>query len=134
MRSPALLAAALVLCAAGAAWSKPIGAAEAKRTFFGLDMSGIYQPDGEPWRECVTSQGDTIYWFGGQIDYGRLSVRDDGVLCFSYQSSDFKHQGCYTAEPDGKGWRFADVSDPTSVFLAQHTTRAKTCDANAPSV
>ncbi|MGE3302778.1 MAG: hypothetical protein AB7M12_06660 [Hyphomonadaceae bacterium] len=126
----AIVAIAMLAGAGPALAAAAIQAGEAKATFFGLDMGGVYKPDGAPWRECITPAGETTYWMDGAVDKGRLSVRDDGALCFSYASSQYQRQSCYWAVREGQGWRFTNVHDPEVVFLAQRAQRVKTCAGN----
>jgi hypothetical protein len=132
MRLPIFIAAATFALSAGFAYAK-ITAAEAKSTFFGLDMGGVYEPDGAPWRECISPDGQTHYWFDGYNDIGRLTIRADGALCFAYASREYKDTACFTAERKNKGWRFVSVSNPDVVFLAQRATKTKVCSNNAPN-
>lgn len=132
MRLAAFIAVA-AFSLAGAASAKAIGVMEAKSIFFGLDMGGTYEPDGSLWRECIAPSGKTQYWFDGYTDTGRLSVRSDGALCFSYQATEFKRTSCFTAERKDKGWRFVSVTDPGVVFVAQRATPTKICEDNAPN-
>jgi hypothetical protein len=132
MRANFLLCGLAALVAfAAPALAKGINQAEAKRVFFGLDMGGIYEPDGSPWRECIERNGATRYWAGGDmIDEGKLTVRDNGEVCFSYKSSDYRNTSCFTADRVGKGWRFTSVNDPTSVFLATQARPVKSCPSD----
>lgn len=132
-----LLAVAFIaaVAAAAPALAKTISEAEAKRTFFGLDMGGVYQPDGAPWRECIEPSGKTRYWHDGVYDNGKLTISKEGYLCFSYESRNFQDQACFTAERSGKGWKFVSIEDAASVFLATRATKVKACPAlDAPSV
>ncbi len=132
MRLAAFIAVA-ALSVAGAASAKAIGVVEAKSVFFGLDMGGVYEPDGTLWRECIAPSGKTQYWIDGFTDTGRLTVRPDGALCFSYESSEFKRTSCFSAERKDKGWRFVNVTDPSIVFVAQRATPTKVCEDNVPT-
>jgi hypothetical protein len=136
MRRSVLLAATLFLGLATPALAKALSAAEAKKVFFGLDMTGVYEADGTPWRECVKPNGETIYWYRGTVDLGRLTIRNDGALCFAYKSSDYSQvDNCYTATRQGGGYRFTHVADPTSVFVAKQAKSIKACpDPDAPTV
>jgi hypothetical protein len=71
-----------------------VGAAEARRLFYGIDMQGKHEPSGDEWRECIDPDGKTVFWIGGRYDEGRLVIRRDGALCFSYASSGFRDQAC----------------------------------------
>lgn len=133
MRLPVFLAAAIIASASGVAFAKTIGAAEAKKAFFGLDMGGVYEPDGAQWRECIDAKGVTQYWFRGALDEGRLIISDKGELCFSYLSRGYKDQSCYTAERKAKGWRFVNTVDPSIVFVATRATPTSACRGDAPS-
>lgn len=136
MRRSLLLAAGCLVAFAAPAFAKALSAAEAKKAFFGRDMTGVFEPDGAAWRECVKPDGETIYWYRGTVDYGRLTIRNDGALCFAYRSSNYSQtNNCYRAERAGQGWRFTHVSDPTSVFVARQVAPIKACpDPESPSV
>jgi hypothetical protein len=127
MRASVLFAASLALAGAAPAFAAALSAAEAKRVFFGLDMSGIYEPDGSKWRECIEPAGNTSYWIDGYYDKGRLRVREDGALCFSYASRHYARESCYTAERRGAGWRFVSIDSPDAVFLATRAKSVKAC-------
>jgi hypothetical protein len=133
MRLPTFLVAAVLASVSGVAAAKTIGAAEAKKAFFNLDMYGVYEPDGAQWRECIDATGATQYWFRGALDTGRLTISDKGELCFSYQSSGYKNQSCYTAERKGQGWRFVNTIDPSVVFVATRALPTSACRGDAPS-
>lgn len=136
MRRSLFFAAIFALGMVSPALAKALSAAEAKKAFFGLDMTGVYEPDGTPWRECVKPSGETIYWYRGTIDFGRLTIRNDGALCFAYKSTDYAQtDNCYNATRVGGGYRFTHVSDPSSVFVAKQAKPIKACpDPNAPTV
>lgn len=122
---------ALVLAAlAGPALAQGfMGAAEARRTFMGIDMRGVHQPSGETWRECIDRNGKTTYWFAGAIDEGRLTVRNDGALCFSYASSGYGDVACWRIRPQGRGnYRFENVEGDAGVFVTTSTRRANVCE------
>lgn len=133
MRLRVFLAAALLAGVSGVAYAKTIGAAEAKKAFFNLDMYGVYEPDGAQWRECIDAKGATQYWFRGAFDAGRLIISDKGELCFSYKSREYKEQSCYTAERKGQGWRFVNTVDPSIVFVATRALPTSACRGDAPS-
>jgi hypothetical protein len=136
MRRTLFLAAGLFLALAPHALAKALTAAEANKIFFGLDMTGVFEPDGTPWRECVKANGETIYWYRGTVDFGRLTVRNDGALCFAYESSDYAQtDNCYRADKQGAGYKFTHVTDLGSVFVAKKVQSTKACpDPNQPSV
>jgi hypothetical protein len=125
----ALVAAASLLAAA-----QPLSADAARRTFFGVDMSGVMKGEGRdvPWRECVEASGETVYWFAGEVDRGRLRVREDGGLCFSYKSSGYADEACFAAYPEGRGqYRFVGV-DGGSVFITRQMRKiARACPTGA---
>jgi len=125
------IAFALAAAAAALAAAAPLDAARARATFFGVDMSGVTGGAAPvAWRECVTPKGDTVYWFQGQVDRGRLRVRDDGALCFSYQSSGFHEEGCFAAfaARDGQ-YRFASLSGDSTFVTRSIRTGVKACSA-----
>ncbi len=127
-----LIAVSIAACAgSAAAAAAAVGAAEAKRTFFGFDMQGYLAPTGEKWRECIEKSGATRYWFGGEVREGRLRVREDGALCFTYAEDGFRSEGCYAAHrSEGDNWRFVDVRDPDAVFVTTATRKGvASCEA-----
>jgi hypothetical protein len=122
------LALLILTCAAPALAQSAIGAAEARRTFFGVDMEGVHQPSGARWRECIDPRGKTTYWFAGAIDEGRLNIRSDGALCFSYASSNFREVGCWRAKPQARGaYRFEHVNGETGAFVTTAMRRVRAC-------
>ena len=92
---------AVVLAVAAAALSPALaqggylGPAETRRFFYGIDMQGKHQPSGDDWRECIDPDGKTAYWFNGRYDEGRLVIRRDGALCFSYASTGYREPSCW---------------------------------------
>lgn len=124
-----LVVLALTCLAAPALAQGFMGAAEARRVFMGIDMQGIHQPSGESWRECIDGQGRTTYWFGGAVDEGRLTVRNDGALCFSYASNGYADNACWRIRPQGRGnYRFEHVDGGDGVFVTKSTRRARVCE------
>jgi len=112
---------ALSLAALSLAAAAPLDASSARRTFFGVEMSGVMLGETKevPWRECVDPQGRTVYTFAGAVDQGKLRVREDGALCFSYKSSGFADEGCFAAYREAKGqFRFVGL-DGESVFVTR---------------
>lgn len=123
-----VFAAVLIACATPALAQSAMGAAEARRTFFGMDMEGVHQPSGQRWRECIDARGKTTFWFAGMIDEGRLTVRNDGALCFSYASSNFRDVGCWRIKLQSRGaYRFEHVDGETGVFVTTSARRVRTC-------
>jgi hypothetical protein len=129
MPRAALAFALLVALAAPAlAEVKRLSAAEARRTFIGLDMQGVHQPSGERWRECVDRNGRTTYWFGGSVLEGRLSIRNDGALCFAYGADQNPNSNCWHASPQSGGnYRFDAVDGSTGAFVTTATRRVNIC-------
>jgi len=123
-----LFVAVLLACAAPALAQGFMGAAEARRTFLGIDMEGVHRPSGERWRECIDRRGKTTYWFAGTIDEGRLTVRNDGALCFAYASRNYQDTGCWRIRPQGRGaFRFENVDGDRGVFVTTSTRRVSVC-------
>ncbi|MDX2233735.1 MAG: hypothetical protein NW200_04485 [Hyphomonadaceae bacterium] len=105
-----------------------MGAADARRTFFGIDMEGVHQPSGLRWRECIDPQGRTTYWFAETIDQGVLTVRDDGALCFAYASRGYQDKACWRIRPQGRGvYRFEHADGESGVFVTTSTRRVRVC-------
>ena len=126
--------AGLIVAAAAPALAAGIGAAEAKRTFFSYDMNGYLSGTNEKWRECVHKDGETTYWFAGKIDQGRMRVSDEGYLCFSYKSTGYQREGCFTAQRTGSNWRFTNVDDSETVFVTTSAKRVKACPAGDDAI
>lgn len=123
-----VMAAVLLGCAAGAAAQAPfLSAREARAAFFGLDMGGVHQPGGARWRECTRRDGKTTYWYGDRIDQGRLTVRDDGALCFSYATTQYREASCWRARREGAGYRFEETTGSSDVFIATRAQRVRSC-------
>lgn len=134
MRGKWVLAAMAAATIAGAAYAAKLDAAAARKQFFGVDMRGVLDGEGVPWRECIEPGGKTVYWFRGAVDRGRLTIRGDGALCFSYESRNFEDAACFFAEPiAGGNFRFTEdfPTDP-SVFVTQSVRRVKACTADVP--
>jgi hypothetical protein len=122
----ALLAAGFTLAAAPA-----LTASEAKKQFLGFDMRGKLTGADEPFRECIDRAGKTKFWFEGELDEGRMTIRDDGALCFTYKSRNFQNPACFAAYREGKQFRF--VSDGGgAVWVTSSTRRVSTCVADVP--
>ena len=126
----AAMFAGLALAAVGPALAEGLSAREARGAFFGLDMTGYLSGDNTKWRECVRPSGETSYWFGGSYDQGRLRIRDDGALCFSYKSTGYAREACFHAERQGSNWKFTDENDPATIFLTTQTRRVNACPTN----
>lgn len=123
------IAALMVAALAGPALAQAaMGAAEARRTFLGIDMEGTHQPSGLRWRECIDRTGKTAYRFGESVDEGRLTVRADGALCFAYASRGFRDTACWTIKRVGGGnYRFENADGASGVFVTTATRRATSC-------
>jgi len=130
MRSIAFAGIALAAVSV-AAVAQPAGylsAPEARRVFFGIDMQGEHRPSGVAWRECIDPDGKTSYWLNGGYDEGRLTVRGDGALCFSYASSAFRDNACWRAKRvNPTNYRFESVDGEDGVFVTTRTVPAQRC-------
>jgi hypothetical protein len=130
MRRFAVVVLAVTALAGPALAQAAMGAAEARRTFFGIDMEGVHQPSGQRWRECIDRTGKTAYRFGGSIDEGRLAVRADGALCFAYASRGYADTACWWIKPAGRGnYRFENADGESGVFVTTATHRTNSCEA-----
>ena len=129
MRRFAVAAFVVIAFAAPALAQAAMGAAEARRTFFGIDMEGVHEPSGLRWRECIDPEGKTAYRFGESVDQGRLTVRADGALCFAYASRGYRDAACWTIKPAGRGnYRFEHADGGGGVFMTTATRRARSCE------
>lgn len=130
MRRLAVLAIVAFTMAAPALAQDFMSAAEARRTFFGIDMEGVHQPSGARWRECIDRSGNSTYHFAGSIDAGRLTVRNDGALCWAYASRNWQNPACWRVRPQGRaGFRFESVNGDEGVFVTTATRRVAGCTA-----
>jgi hypothetical protein len=130
----AVVAVLALASAAASAQSAYLGPSEARRVFYGIDMRGKHQPSNQDWRECIDPDGKTSYWFQGAYDQGRLTVRGDGALCFSYASSDYERNACWKVRRlTATTYRFESADGDAGVFVATATRPAQSCpDQNAP--
>lgn len=84
-----------------------LGQADAKAGLFGIDMYGYSVDAKYTWRECINPRGETLYYFLGQIEHGRLAINAKGVACFTYlEDSNYKIPNCYSVERNGTGFIF----------------------------
>lgn len=129
MRAYVFAAAALAAAVAPAlAQVTYMSAPEARRVFYGIDMRGTHQPSGDTWRECINPDGKTGFWFNGGYDEGRLVVRPDGALCFSYASSGFREESCWKVRRvNPTNYRFESVDGGAGVFVTSRTQPAQAC-------
>ena len=124
----ALATLALTTGAVLAQTSGYLSAPEARRVFYGIDMQGTHQPSGAAWRECVDPDGKTSYWYGGSYDEGRLTIRQDGALCFSYLSSGYRDNACWKVKrSSATNYRFESVDGDEGVFVTTRTQAAQSC-------
>lgn len=130
MRVAALAALAVFFISTAAAQGAHLSAPEARRIFFGIDMQGRHEPSNTDWRECITPDGKTTYWFLGAVDEGRMTIRRDGALCFSYASSNFSNQACWKVKRlTATTYRFESTDGDDGVFVATSTRPAQSCSA-----
>jgi hypothetical protein len=123
-----LLAAVAAIASPALAQGDHLGPAEARRFFYGIDMQGKHQPSGDDWRECIDPDGKTAYWHNGVYDEGRLTIRNDGALCFSYASSGFRNQACWMVKRvDPTNYRFESADGDEGVFVTTRTRPAQSC-------
>lgn len=134
MRAAFVVVFALAVATAASAQNAYMSAPEARRIFYGIDMRGKHQPSNQDWRECITPGGVTSYWFEGAFDQGRLTVRADGAVCFSYASSNYGRNACWKVRRlTATTYRFESADGDTGVFVTSATRPAKACPAdNAP--
>ncbi len=112
-----------------------LSAPEARRIFYGIDMQGEHQPSGDDWRECIDPDGKTAYWFNGAYDEGRLVIRRDGALCFSYASSGFRSEACWLVKRiSATNYRFESVDGNDGVFITTRTRPAQSCPGREAAV
>lgn len=134
MRAALVAVFAFAAATTATAQSAYLSAPDARRIFYGIDMRGKHQPSNQDWRECIDPEGRTSYWFEGAYDRGRLTVRNDGALCFSYASSNYGRTACWKVRRlSATSYRFESVDGDAGVFIATATRPARACPAeNAP--
>jgi hypothetical protein len=126
-----VLAAACVAAMLTVAASPALTAAEAKKQFFGFDMRGKQIGSDQPFRECIDRTGKTKFWFEGELDEGRMTVRQDGALCFSYKSRNFQDTACFAAYREGANFRFVSDGGGT-IWVTSSARQVKQCVADVP--
>jgi hypothetical protein len=131
MRKQIWIAAAFGLAISGAAFAQNAGAltaADVRKAIFGVDLRGFHESSGEQFRECVSPNGTTSYWFLGEFMEGRVSVRDDGAVCFAYRESNFQDQACWWSyRVRGNNFRFESVSGSGEAFVTTAAPRVRVC-------
>jgi hypothetical protein len=128
MRAVGLAALVLLVAAGASAQSAYMSAPEARRIFYGIDMQGRHEPSKETWRECITPDGKTSYWFRGAVDEGRLVLKREGELCFSYASSGYRSESCWRARRlTASTYRFESTNPDDGVFITTATRPAQSC-------
>lgn len=129
-----VLAAVAAVVSPALAQGDHLGPAEARRFFYGIDMQGKHEPSGDDWRECIDPDGKTAYWFNGRYDEGRLVIRRDGALCFSYASSAYRNQSCWMVKRvDPTNYRFESTDGDEGVFVTTRTRPAQSCPGREPA-
>lgn len=63
---------------------------------YGVILEGTTGFD-EYWTECIDLNGDTIYYFAGEVKRGKMKLYDPGVMCFAYDEADAETDNCFTA-------------------------------------
>lgn len=123
------IAALVVVASAGAAWAQDLlDGAAARRALFGVDLRGAHESSGIPFRECITPAGKTAYWFGENFDEGRVRVDEQGLVCFSYRSTNFTSEACWTAyRIAGGNFRFESATGSGEAFVTTAAPRTRTC-------
>jgi hypothetical protein len=126
-----VLAVAVVAAMTTLAAAPALTAAEAKKQFFGFDMRGTLIGAEEPFRECIDKNGRTKFWFNGELDEGRMTVRPDGALCFSYQGRNFQDPACFAAYREGQNFRFVSDGGGT-IWVTKSARKVASCQADVP--
>lgn len=121
------------LAAAAGAQSAVLNAREARQALFGIEMAGVYEGDGSPWRECIEPGGRTAYLMGGAFDEGRLTINETGEACFAYRSSGYRAQSCFAVRREGSGFRFQSAPEAPDFVTTEVRRGVRACSgANAP--
>jgi hypothetical protein len=55
-------------------------------------------------------------------------VRGDGAACFSYVSSNFTSQACFSVFAKGRQLRFEQVGDPAAAWETTSAKRVRSCE------
>jgi hypothetical protein len=125
-----LAIATLILAAcAGTAWAQELlDGKAARQALLGVDMRGVHESSGTPFRECITPRGVTAYWFGENFDEGRVRIDDAGLVCFSYRSTNYTSEACWTAyRIAGGNLRFESARGSGEAFVTKAAPRVRTC-------
>jgi hypothetical protein len=89
---------------------------EARGRLYGVDMSGFSPSFSMSWRECIEPDGETLYETPMGQQKGRMTVSDEGVVCFAYEDTQYRDQSCYTVTIGKNGLVFH--GDLGGVFVA----------------
>ena len=90
----------------------------------------------EFWTECIDSNGDTVYYFAGEILRGKMSLTDDGVICFDYEGRQLGGDNCFTARRSvGDQYLFFPADGFGNLFRTTRVIRGvDVCPEEAPAL
>lgn len=100
------LAATVIGIGAATAQNIPLSAAEARAELFGVRLTGVHEPTGEAWEECIEPSGRTAYLIDGREREGRLEIESDGQACFAYADDGYARRSCFVVLREGQNYRF----------------------------
>jgi hypothetical protein len=118
----------LALAGATFAQSAFLDGAAARRVLYNSEMRG--EVVGAPFSECINAHGETFYRVQGQpTDAGRITVNDDGLICYSYVSTDYSEQACWRLRREGRGYTIVSEDGGLEVSVTIRPRRAGACFA-----
>jgi hypothetical protein len=95
-------------CAAGAESKAPnevLSAKEIQAEFPGTRMTGS-SLTGDPFTECIEPDGRSIFNFEGRVSEGRMTVKESGQACFTYESGTW----CYRIQRAPSGYLIRGIN------------------------
>lgn len=101
-----------------------LSADEITSELFGVSMAGVAGVSDDPWSECIEPDGDTVYNYAGVQRIGKMSVREDGMVCFRYDDENGVSSNCFmVSRIAGDGYVFSADVDGGSLFRTLTVTR-----------
>lgn len=90
----------------------------------------------EYWTECIDENGDTVYYYAGEVKRGKMALHDTGVICFSYDDADTPEDNCFVGRRSGSGQYVFDAADGFgSRFMTTRVIRnVDVCPEEAPAL
>lgn len=102
---------------------------ELQKELFGVHLQGVAALDETSWSECVEPGGKTIFSHQGVERTGHMTIRENGLACFTYEEEGIASSNCFSVARDGVGgYVFSSVTVQSAQFRATSVTRnIKSC-------